>query len=92
MTISGDSAKNRSVSRIARLRRSLVVTKVPVTAAKASPPASTSCASRWDSARVSANAPAVTAITSNTGAIKRKRTSNLLEPRSIVLLLCASLL
>src|SRR4051812_15536879 len=75
MTISGASAKYRSTSRVARLRRCVVTASAAVTATRASPVASTSNASALESIRVSTNAPAVAAITSNTRAINRKRTS-----------------
>src|SRR5258705_1237244 len=87
--MSGTSAKSRSTSGIACLHRSLVRAFTPAPAARASTVPNTSHASRDESTRVSTNPAAVAAMTSNTSAIKRKRTSILLEPRIIVLLFAA---
>src|SRR6185295_9147039 len=83
MTISGASAKYRSTSGIAVLCRPLVMASTPVTAARASPVPNTSHASRDESTRVSTNPAAVAAMTSNTSAIKRKRTAILLEQEQL---------
>jgi hypothetical protein len=78
--------KYRSTSGIACLCRFLFRASMPVTAVRASPVPDTSHTSRDESTCVNTNPAAAAAMTSNTTAIKRKRTSILLEPRTIVLL------